>query len=291
MSRQKDVQENYNKAIMTAEKAFAAKDYPASISGFQSALDFKPEENYPQEKITTINNILALDKEKRDSQYTEYIGKADAYYSKQDLPVAQKEYKMASEIKPNEAYPRARYKEIADILMAKAKETKFAYESAIANADKAYKELTYDQAVLFYSKALEIKPGEIYPGQMIARIRKNMMDHALVEISTEKFILKNDSEKRFSFSPVNAGMRKNNFLVVRARISGNSQPKLYINYGRETSKNGGVVVKNINPEMLNDFVINISIQDKWFREDNNWLSLYSENGDLEVASIRISQGR
>jgi tetratricopeptide (TPR) repeat protein len=291
MSRQKDVQENYNKAVMAAEKAFAAKDYSLSITRFQSALDLKPEENYPQERITAINTILALDKEKRDKQYAEYLGKADDDYSKQDFPVAQKEYKMASEIKPDEEYPRERIKQISDLLLAKAKETKYAYESAIADADKAYKELTYDQAVLFYSKALEIKPGEIYPGQMIARIRKNMMDHALVEIAAESFILKNDSERRFVFSPVNASMRKNNYLVVRARISGNSLPKLYINYGNQTMKNGGVVVKNINSELLKDFVINISIQDKWFREDNNWLSLYSENGDLEVASIRISQGK
>jgi len=291
MIRQKGIQENYNKAVMAAEKAFAAKDYSSSISGFQSAINFKPEENYPQERISAINAILALDKEKRDNQYADYIGQADSDYSKQEFAVAQKEYKMASEIKPDEEYPRERLKQISDILLAKAKETKAAYEGAIADADKAYKALIYYQAVLFYSKALELKPGEIYPGQMIARIRKNMMDNALVEITTENFILKNDSEKRFSFSPVNAGMRKNNFLVVRARISGNSQPKLYINYGRETSKNGGVVVKNINSDMLNDFVINISLQDKWFREDNNWLSLYSENGDLEVASIRISQGR
>lgn len=291
MSREKVAHENYTKAIMAAEKAFAAKDYSTSISGFQTAMKLKPEENYPQQRITFINNLLALNKEKRENQYAEYLGQADNHYSKQDFAAAQKEYKMASELKPDEAYPRERNKLIAEMLMAKSRETKAAYEGAIADADKAYKALIYDQAVLLYSKALEIKPGEIYPGQMIARIRKNMMDHSIVEITTQDFILKNDTEKRFSFLPVNVAMRKNNYLVIRTRISGDSQPKLYINYGRETSKNGGVVVKNINSEMLNDFVINISIQDKWFREDNNWLSLYSENGDLEVASIRISQGR
>ncbi|MFA5970867.1 MAG: hypothetical protein WC780_00850 [Lentimicrobiaceae bacterium] len=290
-SQQMVVHENYNKAVMAAEKAFAAKDYSASISGFQSALNFKPEEEYPKQRITAINSMISLDKEKRDKQYAEYIGKADVYYSRQEFLSAQKEYKIASAIKPGEEYPRERDKQIADILIAKAKETKVAYEIAIADADKEYKEQTYDQAVLFYSKALEIKPGEIYPGQMIARIRKNMIDHALVVITAESFILKNDTERRFSFSPVKASMRKNNYFVVRARISGNSQPKLFINYGSETIKNGGVVIKTINTDLLNDFVINISFQDKWLREDNNWLSLYSENGDLEVASVRISQGR
>jgi len=291
MSQQKVTNENYTKTIMAAEKAFAAKDYSTAISGFQSALNFKPDEVYPLQRITAINGIIALDKEKLNKQYTEYIGQADAHYSRQDFVVAQKEYKMASDLKPGEDYPRERYNQIATILITKAKETKETYEGAIADADKAYKLLIYDQAVMYYSKALEIKPGEIYPGQMIARIRKNMMDHALVEITAENFILKNDAERRFSFSPVNVNLRKNNYLVIRARISGKSQPKLFINYGNQSMKNGGVVLKNINSEILNDFVINISLQDKWFREDNNWLSLYSENGDLEVASIRISQAR
>lgn len=224
-------------------------------------------------------------------QYTDYIAQADAFYSRQDLIASQKGYKMALMLKPDEVYPREKYNMITDILIAKAKATKEAYEGAIADGDKAYKSLIMDQAVTYYSKALEIKPGEIYPGQMIARIRRYLIENSVVEVTGESFILKNDSEKRFHFKPVEANLRRNNYLVVRACISGISQPKLYINYGSGNGKNGGIVLKNINSELLSDFVINISLQDKWFREDNDWLNLYSENGDLEVASIRISQGK
>jgi hypothetical protein len=290
-SQQKTVNENYTKAIMAAEKELAAKNYPLAVSGFQSALEFKPDERYPQEKIAEINGILALNKEKLDLQYNDYIAQADDMFIKQDFLIAQKAYKMASVLKPHESYPKDRYNEIADILIAKARAIKQSYELAIADADKAYKSLLLDQAVVFYSKALEIKPGEVYPGQMIARIRKYMIDNSVVEVSSESFILKKDLEKRLRFKPVEINLRKNNYLVVRARISGDSNPKLYINYGCENLKNGGVVVKNINSELLTDFVINISTQDKWFREDNNWLSLYSENGDLEVTSVRISQAK
>jgi len=288
-SRQKTVNESYTKAIMAAEKALAAKNYPLAATGFQSALEFKPDESYPQEKITEINGIIAQNKETLDKQYNDYIAQADALYSNQDFLIAQKAYKLASVLKSYEDYPRNRYNEIADILIAKARAVKEAYDGAIADADKAYKSLEFDQAVMFYSKALEIKQGEIYPGQMIARIRKYMIDNSVVEVSDENFILKKDLERRFRFKPVDMNLRKNNYLVVRARVSGKANPKLYINYGNEELKNGGVVLKDINTELLTDFVINISIQDKWFREDNNWLSLYSENGDLEITSIRISQ--
>jgi hypothetical protein len=131
-------------------------------------------------------------------------------------------------------------------------------------------------------------PGIPDPGQMIARIRKYMMDNSVVEVSNEKFLLKNNSIRRFSFKPVEVNRRKHNYLLVRARTSGNLQPRLYLNYGRENTKNGGIVLKKINSDLLCDFVINISALDQWFREDNNWLSLSSENGDIEIASIRIS---
>jgi tetratricopeptide (TPR) repeat protein len=292
LARQKAANADYAKAIMAAEKALAAKDYLLAVSGFQTALEYKPEESYPREKITTINGILALDKEKLNRQYAGYISQADAFYTNQDLPLAQETYKMASLLKPGEEYPKIRYDEIAGILIAKAKALKEAYEIAINDADKAYKSQYMDQAVLLYSKALEIKHGAVYPGQMIARIRKYLIDNSVVEVNNESFILKKDIEKQFRFKPVDVNLRKNNYLIIRARIIGKSNPKLFINYGSENSgKNGGVVLKNINSELLTDFIINISTQDKWFREDNNRLSLYSENGDLEISSIRIAQAK
>ncbi len=291
LSKQKAINESYTKAIMAGEKALVAKDYLLAIDGFQSALEFKPEESYPRGKITEINGILSLNKEKLDQQYNDYISQADALFAKQDLLTAQKAYKMASVLKPDEDYPRDRHNEIVTILTAGAKAKKEAYELAIADGDKAYKSLLLDQAVTFYSNALDIKPGEVYPGQMIARIRKYIIDNSVVEVNTESFILARDLEKRLRFKPIDINLRKNNYLLVRARISGDSNPKLYINYGSENLKNGGVVLKNINSKLFTDFVISISTQDKWFREDNNWLSLYSENGDLEVTSIYISQGK
>ncbi|MEI6749391.1 MAG: hypothetical protein WCM93_09535 [Bacteroidota bacterium] len=288
-SEQKVAHDNYIKAITSAEKAFAAKDYPNAISDYESASVFEPKEVYPQERIAVISEIMARDKEKLDSQFTDYIRQADDLYSKQEFLLALKAYKIAATLKPAENYPKERYVEIAGTIKAKVKAVKEAYDQTIADADKAYKVLAFDEAVLLYKKALEMKPDVPYPGQMVARIRKYMIDNSVVEVSNESFLLKNNSSKRFTFKPVEINKRKNNYLLVRARTSGDLPPKLYVNYGRDNTKNGGIVLKKINPSLLNDFVINISAQDQWFREDNNWLSLYSENGDIEVSSIRISQ--
>ncbi|MBK6966783.1 MAG: hypothetical protein IPH20_23505 [Bacteroidales bacterium] len=288
---QKVSQDNYSKSIQQADRAFSSKDYPAAIAAFQIALGYKPDEDYPKERIAVISATISENKEKLDRQYNGYLSQGESCYAGQDFSAAQKAYRIASMIKPDEAYPKQRIEEIAVMLAERDKIKRESYDRAIADADKAFKLSVFDEAIRLYASALEIKPREPYPGQMIYRIRKYMMENSVVEVTSEQFLLKNNSEKLFSFKPVDVRLRSKNYLVIRARSAGNVPPKLYVNYGRDKMKNGGIVFRNINSELVYDFVIDISMQDKWFREDNNWLSLYSENGDIEVSSIRISQSK
>lgn len=134
-----------------------------------------------------------------------------------------------------------------------------------------------------------MQPEIPYPGQMIARILKFQFENSVVEVNTENFVLKKESEKRFYFKPVDINLRKRNYITLKARNLDDLQSKLIINYGTKNTRNGGVVINSINTRLLRDFVIDISVQDNWFREDNDWLSLYAVAGDLEISSIKISQ--
>jgi hypothetical protein len=285
----KIIQDKYNKAITTAEKAFAAKDYSNSVAAYQSAAGFRPMESYPKERIMIINGIMASNKEKLGSQYEEFIGQADELYLKQEMLIAQKAYGLASALKPDENYPREKYNEIAALLIAKSKAKKEAYEKAVADADKLFKVQDLDAAADLYLTALTMQPEMPYPGQMIARIRKYQFESSVVEVTNENIILKKESEKRFYFKPIDINLRKRNYITLKVRNIDDLQSKLIINYGTKNTKNGGVVINGINSRLLNDFVIDISIQDSWFREDNDWLSLYAVAGDLEISSIKISQ--
>jgi len=287
----KVIQDNYSRAVFMAEKALAAKDYSAAIAFFETASGYKPAELYPKEKILAIGSLISENMEKMNRQYAAYLEQGESFYAGQKLEEAQKAFKIASMIKPEEAFPKQRADEIGLLITQREGMIRESYNKAIAEADKAYKSLILDEAIRLYTSALEIRPGEPYPGQMIYRIRKYMMENSVVEVTSEQFLLKNNSEKSFSFKPVDVKLRSKNYLVIRARSSSKVQPKLYVNFGRDKMKNGGMVLKTINSELIYDFVVNVSMQDKWFREDNNWLSLYSENGDIEVSSIRISQGR
>jgi|GEM_PF-1370166 len=287
----KVLRDNYSKSIFEGDKAAAARNYDAAIAAYTKALGFMPDESYPREQITVITANLALDQQKLNQKYNEYLQQAESARISDDLMLAFTLYTRASELKPDELYPSQQAKLVADELKARSDARKQAYDNAIAQADNAYKILKFDAAMELYKKALEIRPGEVYPGQMLYRIRKYLVDNSVVTVAPEGFLLSSNTTRQFSFRPVDPRLRNHNYLVIKARSSSGETPKLYVNYGRDKSKNGGIVVKDIDQHMAGDLIIDISNQDPWFREDNNWLSLYSENGDIEISSIRISQRR
>ena len=65
--------------------------------------------------------------------------------------------------------------------------------------------------------------------------------------------------------------------------------KMLVSFGQDASKTGGVVLQVPKGEGGKDYIIRIGALYKWFSEDNNWISIYPEGGDIEVALIRISK--
>jgi hypothetical protein len=88
--------------------------------------------------------------------------------------------------------------------------------------------------------------------------------------------------------PVPVKDRKSNYIFFRAKNMSPNDYKLIINFGKDQLKNGGVVLKVPAGADLNDFVVRISAQYKWFSDDNNWITFYPEGGDIEVNLLQIS---
>jgi hypothetical protein len=77
-------------------------------------------------------------------------------------------------------------------------------------------------------------------------------------------------------------------VLVKAKNLGESEFKIIFTYGSAKGKNGGFVVQVPAGQDYNDFIIRVGNQYKWFSEDNDWLSIYPENGDIEIKLVRIS---
>lgn len=286
----KTVEENYQAAIAEADRLFDAKEYGSSLAFYQKALGLKPSEKHPAGQITAINSILAEQKQLADKGYNEAIENANRLYTLQDYTSARKLYENASALKPEEAFPKDKLIEINNILMERSRNQTDAYNKVIMKADQAYQDKIFDQAIDAYEEASLVNPEQVYPDEMIRKIRKYMEEHAMVDLVSEPILITSDSEQKFTFKPIEMRLRKNNYVIIKARKTGEFEPKVYLNYGIDGQKSGGIVLRSIKSQETGDYIVRVSIQDRWYRLDNNWISIYSEGGEVEISKMQISQG-
>jgi len=116
-----------------------------------------------------------------------------------------------------------------------------------------------------------------------------MAERAIVDINKDPVLIPSNTTKKFTFEPVPVKDRKGNYIFFKAKnASQEKEYKLILSFGKDGSKNGGIVIRIPAAEAQNEFIIRISAQYKWFSDDNNWITIYPEGGDLEVSLIQIS---
>ncbi|WP_214648362.1 hypothetical protein [Draconibacterium halophilum] len=171
---QAEKDKNYNDAIARADELFTAENYENSRNEYRAALDIKPEETYPQQRIDEIDRIvreLAAEQaaqEELDRKYANLIVQADRLFSASSYTASRENYTEASTLKPEETYPKDKIVEIDKILEQQAIDEK--YRNVIVVADGHFRTQDYDDARLQYEIALGVKPDEEYPKEQIRKI-------------------------------------------------------------------------------------------------------------------------
>ncbi len=184
---EQEKQEKYESLIAEADSQFDEERYKTSKNNYQAALDIKPEEEYPKQRIELINDQLArlkAEKEKREQQnerYREAINTADQLFRLEEYEDARIAFNQALKIKPDEAYPAGKISEIDSILQSQKEKEKQRnldrrYAQEIEKADELFNDKTYADAKTHYKKALQIKSEEVYPKKRIQRIEKIWQD-------------------------------------------------------------------------------------------------------------------
>lgn len=158
----------YNAAIANGDRLFASKDYTNAKIEFEKAQNLKPEEKYPKNKVGEINIILA-DLRQKDEQYNLYIVQADRDFNAKNYDAAITSYTEASNIKPNEAYPKTKINEI-NTLLAQIRSENQQYQQLIASADNYFNSKNYELAKSNYENALNVKPNESHPQNRLREI-------------------------------------------------------------------------------------------------------------------------
>ena len=160
-------EEMYARSIAAADKLYNSKGYQNALLEYQYAASYKPEEQYPKDRIKELTALLAAMKA-RDEAYKKSIAIADKLFDDASYDPSKSEYQNASKIKPEEIYPINRIKEI-DLILARLKNAKEEYNRLVDLADSFYVTKKYFNAKANYQQALKVKPNESYPKEMIAK--------------------------------------------------------------------------------------------------------------------------
>lgn len=188
-------EESYTAAIKNGDKAFDASDWANAKAGYTAALEIKPQEVYPLNRLKEVNqkiseaNLAAINNDAENKAYKEAIDKAQKLLDQDQLTGSRTQFQVAQTLKPNEKLPAEKIAEI-DALLEKRKKDRLAqaqreldekYRQAISVADVSYKEKSFPTARIQYQQALLIKPGESYPKDQMALIDKLLSEAKAAE--------------------------------------------------------------------------------------------------------------
>lgn len=189
---------DYQAAIADGDKKLNEKQLDDAISAYNKALELKPGESYPSDKITEIKaeqeRIAQAQSEAErvaalEAKYEKLIKRADDLFSTGKLAEAKKDYEEASTVKTEESYPKEKIDEINQKL-AQEQELEGQYSGIIASADELFGSKDYEKAKAKYNEALAIKSGEQYPKDQIKAI-----DEAIASLAQQQEEIRLKQEK------------------------------------------------------------------------------------------------
>lgn len=283
------VQEAYNKLIEEGDMLFEKKEYDQAKIKYQNALKYKPEEPYPPLRITVVDS-LARELDLLQDKYSVIIADADVLFKSKKYQEAKTKYIAASAMFPEEEYPKNKIEEINVHFKTSNQQNQQAYDKAIADADKFFAAGILDQALDTYRNARNLNSEETYPDEMIDRILKKLDENAIRDLAPAKVTIESNGEKKFPFEPVLVSDRKTNYLFIKATNKSEKEFKIVLSFGKGGTKNGGFMIPVPNQTEEKEFIIPIGKQYNWFSQDNDWISLVTQGGSVEISTVKISKG-
>ena len=191
LSKQEAKKAEYDNSIKAADEALAAKNYEAAKTSYQRASSFKPTEQYPKDQIGRVDALIAR-AVKLNQEYKAAVEKGDNTLTSKNYQEAKTAFETASKLRPSEAYPKEKIKEIIDFI-AKNEAAEKEYKIKIDEADKAFAAKQYIDAKAAYTIAKTLKPADSYPIEKVSEIDGILANLSKVEENYKTTIAKGDA--------------------------------------------------------------------------------------------------
>lgn len=172
------------------------------------------------------------------------------------------------------------------------------YNSAVENGDRLFQRRQLFEARDAYQLALSHRPASSHPQERIREINEMLASSAEMErfyasghldVSNVREQIFNNDEKRFFFVPFDR-RRVGSYLMLEAENMEGKPLRLFINYGKDSQRLGGFSVNIGGHTGVTDLRIDISGQNRWITEDNNWISIYPLGGNIDLHNLKIHFG-
>jgi tetratricopeptide (TPR) repeat protein len=299
-NKNKEIELNaqYTALISKGDSCTSGEDFYTALDYYTQAYNLIPNRNEAKDKkestqkrINEIEAQLALEKQKWDEYYKEAMNAAQAFMNESNYPEAIKEYNKALRFKENDPTATQALKNATQLNDARLASLMKEYEQYIYNADNQYNTNNLDKAIEFYSKAMALNTGNSYPAEMIDKISIMLQENKLAVLVDENTTINSNETKKFNFEPVDVTTRKGNYILIKAKNLSDRSYTMFISYGSPKGNNGSLIVRIPNNQDTNSFIIKIGAQYKWFSEDNTWIELTPEGGNIEIELMEITKGK
>ena len=189
-AEEKALNDKYNTALTKGSAAFTAKKYLEAKTAYSEAAGLKPAEELPKTKLSEIDKLIAEDEaakvaEKQlTDQYNAAMKKGDTEFAAKNFAGAKTAFGEAAKLKPAEALPQTKIKEVETAeageaaRLAKEKETNDKYAAAVAAGDAAFSTSDWVNAKTQYSTAIGLKPTEAHPKNRLTEIESKLKSEA-----------------------------------------------------------------------------------------------------------------
>lgn len=273
-----------------ANQAFDAKQMEDAVELCNQMLAIDASNEYATARIAEIQAILTAQALEREEKYQSAIALGNQNLDNKKYQDAISQYKIAIGIKTDDEYATKKIAEVENILKEKMLLVRTEYNKYISEADVYYNSKSYDKAIESYAKAEMLDTGETYPREMIDKITHYLEENKLIELNSAQVQVVMNSSKRFEFTPINVTERRSNYVLIKAKNLGNNSFPLIVSFGTKEGRNGGFVLPIPEDSEYHDFIVRIGSQYKWFSEDNTWIEVTPENGQIELGLIQVSKG-
>ena len=164
----------YQSMVAVADESFGKEQYNVSRAWYYRALEVKPAEIYPGEKIAEINRIISsMQLSQRDREFQQFINQGDDAFRNDQLAVARGWYNRALTIQPNDEHARSQISEIQqeiNVRLQGGSEQMFA--EYLKEGDKAFESKNYSVARVWYQRARQLRPADPQPAAKLETVRK-----------------------------------------------------------------------------------------------------------------------